>query len=431
MFKKNFWAKPAFLLPVLLAAALLAGCSGTTEPIPPPPPAKPVITSVVPASTTSLTVNWEAASDAASYEVYYTETDNLMFDAPSVSNLTGTKRTLSSLTNGAVYTIWVKAVNDQGYAISDPWKTVVYDPAFLTEFGGIWDAHVDSYRILGTNLSYDDGYSTWNAEFNGTIKYMEEYDTSGTSAPNSNGVIIIEYTELPESPLTQGTSNFEGIYFKRTSLGIKFASAYDSTTTDVLDLDTALSYYTQANEASLVSSWSGITNYYKEPPTVVLVDMGALEGVWEGDDNLAPTYLGTNTFLKISDHRLTVFAGAYAAQSQAYSGAIVDRTDPNADTGYIYIQITRTQDRGRLNQVLSAALDDYYVLYWYKENGKIRFSVYSDHAHNVDSNLAALKTYTALNPYFLEADDPSYEGEDDGLYSNMGVDWIYVGFTKQ
>ncbi|MDR1025024.1 MAG: hypothetical protein LBL56_04800, partial [Treponema sp.] len=41
MFKRNFWVRPALLLPVLLAVALLTGCPGTgpeSEPTPPPPP---------------------------------------------------------------------------------------------------------------------------------------------------------------------------------------------------------------------------------------------------------------------------------------------------------------------------------------------------------------------------------------------------------
>jgi hypothetical protein len=134
--------------------------------------------------------------------------------------------------------------------------------------------------------------------------------------------------------------------------------------------------------------------------------------------------------MKISDHRLTVFMMSIFPSYQLYSGAIAERTDPSADTGYIYIRITRNGDRGRLNQELGVVANDYYAIYWYTDNGKKRFSVHGDHQDNTNSDLTTLKNYTALDPYFLEVDDPHYEGVADGLNSANGYDWVYVGFTK-
>jgi len=62
-----------------------------------------------------LTVTWEAAADATAYEVWYNETNNSSSARQYASNLTESQGmlsvTISGLTNGTMYYVWIKAKN--------------------------------------------------------------------------------------------------------------------------------------------------------------------------------------------------------------------------------------------------------------------------------------------------------------------------------
>jgi hypothetical protein len=423
---KSLWV--LFTAFVLAAGLLFTGCPGTTETDPQPdPPAKPVITSVVPASATSLTVNWAAATGALHYEVYYAETGSTIPATAAKSNISTESTTLTSLTSATVYNVWVKAVNSSGSTASDPWEAVPYDPGLMNDFVGIWDSYSDGYVISATSIEYDDGFPDWPGDFAGNIRYVDEYD-----AVNGEGVIIVEYTEMPGSPYTEGTSNYEGVYYQKKTSGIKLANAYaGDPSTNIQSLTEAITFFSDDNESALVYDWESVYVQYKQSGTVF--DMGVLRGVWEGDDDLTDI-LGNDsaTWLKISDYRLTVYLGPISPISPVYSGTIVDRTDTTANSGFVYIQFTQGQDAGMTEIVWE--VDDfyeyYYVIRWEKDGGKYNFSVYNDHNDVVGNNLDSLKNYTK-NPYFLDVDDTDYEGYG-GMIAYMGGDeYVYVGFTKQ
>jgi hypothetical protein len=291
---------------------------------------------------------------------------------------------------------------------------------------GIWDSYADGYVVSQTTLKYDDGSDgKWGMSFAGTIKYISAYGT-GT------GVIVIEYTEPPSvSYTTAGTSDYEGIYYKVNGTRVRFANVYDTTNTETPNLATAIAKFSQANESTFISNWNVAGNQDKQPNNGL--DMGALRGNWQGDDDLSDMYLsGQSTWLRITDQRLIVHLGPISTVSRAYAGAIVDRTDPSADAGFIYIKFIESRDRGYVQYGLDAEVNDYYVIRWYKDNGKTRFSVYNDHEDVLSNDLETLKTHTTVNPYFLEADDEDYAGENGGLLASMGgAEYVYVGFTKQ
>jgi hypothetical protein len=309
-----------------------------------------------------------------------------------------------------------------------------YDSAYVTPnlstalsaLTGTWDSYADWYVITGSTstIKYDDGYPAFSADFAGNIKYVDEYKTG-------EGIIIIEYTEKPESPYTSGPdTNYLGIYYEASSANFRFANAKDDTGTATDSLAAAIVKYTEANKTTFVTT----TGLYRAQPDTVF-DMGPLLGNWEGDDDISGAMYTTGpipTVMKISDHRLTVFmSGAVGPTNRWYSGAIVDRTDPTEDSGYIWIQCTQSSDVGLLGSVLDAELNDCYAIYWYKENEKVHFSIYNDNEDVLSNDLATLKTHTDLDPYFLEYTEINYVGENDGMAcAQGGNEGVFVGFTK-
>jgi hypothetical protein len=386
-------------------------------------PGVPVISSVT-SGNASLTVTWGAVTHAASYEVYV-DAGAAIPAAPSATE-TGTTATVSSLTNGTIYNVWVKAVNGHASSTSDPVATVPYDVSLITARIGTWDSYVDYYVITSGTLKYDDGYPNFAGDFVGDIKYICSY-----AGNTDKGIIIIEYTEKPGSPYTTGPdTNYMGVYFDYTATFPQFAGSYDTTGTATDTLADAIAKFTEANEATYISYYG---TYRVQPDTVF--DMGPLLGNWVGDDDIKDAMFGvtlpTPTEMKISDHRLTVFQGAMSPSTRWYSGAIVDRTDPYAENGYIWIQCTPPPNQGLLQTVLDASVNDYYVIYWYKDGSTYRFSIYNDNEDVLSSNLNDLRNL-ARDPYFLEYNEAGYDGSDDGMACAEGADeGVYVGFTKQ
>jgi hypothetical protein len=399
-------------------------------------PLVPVITKVVPADLTSLTATWTTVPGATSYEVYY-NTDGTPPDSDTAGlttnvSISNTTATITSLSSGTVYYIWVRAKTNTGTSDYSTVQTgVLYDPAQLTSLIGTWDSLVDYFVITDSTIKYDDGYPDNPGDFAGNIKYVDGYATG-------KGIIIIEYTEIPGSPYTTGPdTNYLGIYYELITSGsntgsFRIANAYDTTNTATDSLVEALTKYTGAAESTFVTITP--SPYRKQPDTVF--NMGPLLGNWTGDDDIQGAMFGTTTptptEMKISDHRLTVFMGGISPSTRWYSGAIVDRTDPSLNSGYIWIQCTHTLDRGLLDNVLDASVNDYYAIYWYKNGSKYQFSIYNDNEDVLSSDLGTLKTRTNLNPYFLEYNEVGYAGDNDGMAcARGGNEGVYVGFTKQ
>ncbi|MDR0630236.1 MAG: fibronectin type III domain-containing protein [Treponema sp.] len=95
----------------------------------------------------SITVTWDAAALANSYNVYYSTGETLP-ETPAQSGITGTTATISGLTNDTSYYVWVESVNSGGSAMSEAKTITLTLPApdnILLEAGdgGIivkWDA---------------------------------------------------------------------------------------------------------------------------------------------------------------------------------------------------------------------------------------------------------------------------------------------------
>lgn len=77
---------------------------------PPEMPGPPVITPGI----SQLSLNWTAVPDAVYYEVWYSTTASIMNATRSGGNITGTEHTITSLTGGITYYVWLRAVNSAG-----------------------------------------------------------------------------------------------------------------------------------------------------------------------------------------------------------------------------------------------------------------------------------------------------------------------------
>jgi hypothetical protein len=94
---------------------MLGGCDNSSSPASDPTaPAAPSTPTVSPGDT-QLTVTWTAVEGATAYEVYYgTSSDSGSASKYGTDVTSGTSTTITGLTNGTTYYLWVRAKNSTG-----------------------------------------------------------------------------------------------------------------------------------------------------------------------------------------------------------------------------------------------------------------------------------------------------------------------------
>ena len=115
--------------------AFVATSTSTISPTPPPQPSQVqgvTVTRGVSDGSPSLRVSWIAESGSGiTYTVRYSTNSGTTTEPPSgastVSGITGTSTTLSGLTRGTVYYIWVATVSSGG---KGPYSTRVSETTF-------------------------------------------------------------------------------------------------------------------------------------------------------------------------------------------------------------------------------------------------------------------------------------------------------------
>ena len=102
---------------VLVTFCMMQGCGdsdsdgGNHHTTIPSAPGAPTVTP----GDTQLTVTWDAVTDATSYEVYYSTTNDISTATlAGDSNSTDTTCTITGLSNDQTYYVWVKAKNSAG-----------------------------------------------------------------------------------------------------------------------------------------------------------------------------------------------------------------------------------------------------------------------------------------------------------------------------
>lgn len=99
-----------FLLPLFIFSSCFDTGSDDTSNTIPSPPSSVVITT----DDKILTINWSAVSDATSYEIWINDTNNKLTAYQVGGVISETGYTLTGLTNGQTYYVWLKAENSAG-----------------------------------------------------------------------------------------------------------------------------------------------------------------------------------------------------------------------------------------------------------------------------------------------------------------------------
>jgi hypothetical protein len=135
-------------------------------------PAKPTLSP----GNGSIAVSWQAATLADSYNLYYAESGTRP-ETPTVSPISGTSYTISGLTNGTTYYVWVQAANRGGLSAVSPVSSAmpgdIPRPSIGTELtDGQWKANTisgssltDYYYIMAT--SGQTYMVRWNDRYDG------------------------------------------------------------------------------------------------------------------------------------------------------------------------------------------------------------------------------------------------------------------------
>ncbi|MDR2305464.1 MAG: fibronectin type III domain-containing protein [Treponema sp.] len=257
---KNPVSAAVFFLSVFFILGILLSCTQVQQTLPPSAPPAPVLTG----GDGLLEVSWDGVPEAHSYQVWYTANRSGQV-LRSGEDISETAHTITGLTNGTLYFVCIRGVNEAGAGEESPWSrgtpsAEAPDPGPDPDPGsqetldldsrltGTWRSdYNDGYVISDATLSYNDG-SGYGFNFTGDIRYSKKFDSV-------SGVIIVEYTVPPAYAVLPGA--FFGIYY----WGLTPAQVYLANTSELdnnyapsetATLEAAIAKFTQANKPKFV-----------------------------------------------------------------------------------------------------------------------------------------------------------------------------------
>jgi hypothetical protein len=391
-----------YLLPIMLVATMLAtGCPSDPAP---EPPAKPVITSVVPGDG-SLTVTWGTVSGAESYEVYHHTSNTTTGVTKFGTEFTSTTTTITGLTNGTSYYVWVKSKNSAGSSDFSIGKSGIPVPTIPTALC----QYFQSRPYSAAHAYYDDGFaidastktfyyyqdSTFETKWGGPIvKIVPEGDAS---------ILIVKVAEVTGTwTPPPGTGKYFAVAYKNlTEFAVNSNTAYkaggNNTGTDTIA--EAVSEYTVTNG---YFDYLASTLYY--PHSTSATTLASLQGDWVTEDLSGdPEY-----YIQIRGTKLTEWYddgdGVYDATDDSGMlgelGDIVDHTDASQASGVLYVKV--------INSDMGFTADKYITVAW---NGLSGSSI-SFHTNGGPGN-AGFDTLEAAKVALNDATDASQFDPDD------------------
>jgi hypothetical protein len=296
----------------------------------------PANITVFPENTQELTVSWDTVTDATSYDVYYNTTGTAPTgDTPVSVSVTALTTTLSSLTNGTVYYVWVRAKDSASPgAYSVPVAGAPYNPSVLTDLAGPWvSSWGEEYKIENREF-----ISAWGGypSYKGTIVHIRQDDDTGAA-----GYLTIRYTE--NANLSNAVGNYYVIRWEglASNATISFSGGFNSAAAE--------GFATLAEaEAGYTGTIGGTYFAYGSDCYFTSVDSqaSAIQGSWtDGGGAYSLDYTITD--------KLVIFGiGGYSI----FVGEIVNVRDPDNGTGYITFKYITNGGGG--------SVGDYCVLYW-------------------------------------------------------------------
>jgi hypothetical protein len=195
---------------VWLKAKNAGGSSGfspvsSTTPVPPPPaaPAAPTLTP----GFAQIAVSWTEVTGATAYNVFYNTTNNSSTAAQSGGDYTGTSATITGLTNGTLYYVWLKAKNaggSSGFSSVSSCRLPPNPPAAPTLVSSDTKLNVSWATVSGAT-AYNVFYNTVN---NSSTATQFGSDYTGTSATITGLVNYTTYYVWLKAKNSGGSSPF-------------------------------------------------------------------------------------------------------------------------------------------------------------------------------------------------------------------------------
>jgi hypothetical protein len=226
----------------------------------------PVIESVTADSIGQLTVNWNVAAGAASYNLYY-NTINDSDGAVEISGVTSPS-TITGLPNGTIYYIWVKAFNaggESGLSVVGSMATILPVPSISSVTAGNAGELVVRWGTINGATGYNLYYSPTD-EADSAAK-ISNVDSPKTLVGLNDGTVYYVWVKATRGPVESTYSASRNIVTKPAAPVISSLNAGDSgqmivnwgSVTGAASYDV---YYNTIDNTSSSQKASGIPNSY-------------------------------------------------------------------------------------------------------------------------------------------------------------------------
>jgi hypothetical protein len=364
-------------------------------------------TATVTGTDSGLEVSWPVVPGATGHDLYYSDTAQPTPETAAITEgvtITGTTATITGLTKGTAYNVWVRA------------KDASRTGAWVYQSTGTPEAL--AFPVAGY---FKGDYIPWDDGIGFSASHFYQYDDGGLGISYSGdivkhipigedgkaGRIIIKITEPGSWGKTTG--NYYAIAYKdygystsTKTTNIQTSSAYKKEggqNNGVSTIAEAVTEYT--SEAGYFATYG---NYRKLRDEVPQADAGltltGLEGAWSGKDGEDDDY-----FIRIANPVLTWSSDLdYNIAKCQFAGTIVETTTFREDSGYIYIKLDFVDATGDYDGL---KVGNYYAIHWKdKAGGGIKLcAAYGNDKDGTETLDAAKTEFTVEQDYF---DDDYY-----------------------